>query len=102
MSCREFFPDLQSGFETLFHTRCRVPNEAGVDQTMPTRSGAAFFTTMTQDTKGSPSQTDAPALANWNPHPILLEGMYVYDLKNFIDHLAVQELYDLSLLLEKD
>lgn len=102
MSCRELFPDLQSGFETLFHTLCGVPNEAGVDQTMTTRSGAAFSTTMTQDTKGSPSQTDASALTAWNPHPILLEGMNVYDLKHFVDHLAVQELYDFSLLLEKD
>ena len=93
---------MQSGFETLFHTRCRVSNEAGTDQTMPTRSGASFSTTMTQDTKGSPSQTDAPVMATWNPHPILLEGIDVYDLKYFIDHLAVQELYDLSLLLEKD
>ena len=86
--------------------------EACVDQTMSTRSGAAFSTTMTQvrgrllydddPSKGSPSQTDASALTAWNPHPILLEGMNVYDLKHFVDHLAVQELYDFSLLLEKD
>lgn len=69
-------------------------------QTMPTRFGTAFSTTMTRDTKGS--QTDAPALPDWNPHPILLEGMDVHDLKNFIYHLAVQELYDLSILLEKE
>ena len=85
----------------LLYDGSNTSNKQTTHQTMPTRSGAAF-STMTQDTKGSPSQTDAPALADWNTHPILLEGMNVYDLKHFIDHLAVQELYDLSLLLEKD
>lgn len=86
----------------LFHYGSNTSNKQTTHQTMPTRSGAAFSTMMTQDTKESPSQTDTQALTAWKPHPILLEGMDVYDLKHFIDHLAVQELYDLSLLLEKD
>lgn len=87
----------------LFHYGSNTSNNQTTQQTMPTRSGAAFSTMMTQDIKESPSQTDAPDLTAWKPmpYPILLEGMNVYDLKHFIDHLAVQELYDFSLLLEK-
>jgi hypothetical protein len=62
---------------------------------MPTRSGTIFSTTTT-----SSNEAQHPVSQVFEIHPFLLEEMNVYDLKHFINHLAVQELYDFSLLLE--